>query len=86
MNILLIYHSLVTVTYVIIHIPITFILDDLKKNLKTTEDLGEKMKMLQEAARKSAEAKQLRYRACPISQMPDTPMPLSSWKTLGEFL
>jgi hypothetical protein len=86
MNILLIYHSLVTVKYVIIHIPITFILDDLKQNLKTTEDLGEKMKMLQEAARKSAEAKQLRYRACPISQMPDTPMPLSSWKALCEFL
>ena len=86
MNILLIYHSLVTVTYVIIHIPIAFILDDLKKNLKTTEDLGEKMMMLQEAAHKSAEAKQLRYRACPVSQMPGTPMPLSSWKALCEFL
>ena len=69
-----------------LHIPIPFILDDLKENLKTTEDLGEKMKMLQEAARKSAEAKQLRYRACPISQMPDTPQPLASWKTLCEFL
>jgi len=61
-------------------------LDELKQNLKTTEDLGENMKMLQEAARKSAEAKQLRYRACPISQMPDTPMPLEFWNTLSPVI
>jgi hypothetical protein len=59
-------------------IPIAVILEDLKKNLGDTKDLGENMMKLQEAAYKDAEAQRLRYSVCRNKEF------LNSWSTLGE--